>query len=76
MAGEYACMLKRMPTSAECPICSTQSREEIDVDLNHVEIDAADLALMLEGIELGTVKRNKRFKLIPQLPATEKSSID
>jgi transposase len=43
---------------------------------NHVEIDAADLALMLEGIELGTVKRNKRFKLIPQLPATEKSSID
>jgi len=31
-----------------------------------VEIDAAELGLMLEGIDLGTVKRRKRFKWEPQ----------
>jgi transposase len=43
---------------------------------SYVEIDAADLALILEGIELSTVKRNKRFKRMPQLTAIEQSSID
>jgi transposase len=41
---------------------------------SHVEIDAADLALMLEGIELGTVKRHKRFHRIPQLSVIENSA--
>jgi transposase len=47
-----------------------------DSDNSHVEIDAADLALMLEGIEMSDVKRRKRFKREPQLPAQEKSSTD
>jgi len=33
-----------------------------DGNKSHVEIDAAELGLMLEGIDLGTVKRRKRFK--------------
>jgi transposase len=41
---------------------------------SQVEIDAADLALMLEGIELGTVKRHKRFHRIPQLSVIENSA--
>jgi len=41
---------------------------------SHVEMDAADLGLMLEGIELGTVKRRKRFKLEAQLPIEVESS--
>jgi hypothetical protein len=39
-----------------------------------VEIDAAELGLMLEGIDLGTVKRRKRFKWEPQSTIEEKSS--
>jgi transposase len=41
---------------------------------SHVEMDAADLGLMLEGIELGTVKRRKRFKAEAQLPIEVESS--
>lgn len=40
----------------------------------HVEIDAAELGLMLEGIDLGTVKRRKRFKWEPQSTTQEKSA--
>ena len=42
--------------------------------LSHVEIDAAELGLMLEGIDLGTVKRRKRFKWEPQSAAQEESA--
>jgi transposase len=45
-----------------------------DGNNSHVEIDAADLALMLEGIEMDTVKRRKRFKRAPQVLTQEKSS--
>jgi transposase len=41
---------------------------------SHVEIDAAELGLMLEGIDLGTVKRRKRFKWEPQSTIEEKSA--
>jgi transposase len=41
---------------------------------SHVEIDAAELGLMLEGIDLGTVKRRKRFKWEPQSTTQEKSA--
>jgi transposase len=41
---------------------------------SHVEIDAAELGLMLEGIDLGTVKRRKRFKWEPQSTMPEKSA--
>jgi transposase len=41
---------------------------------SHVEIDAAELGLMLEGIDLGTVKRRKRFKWEPQSTTEEKSA--
>jgi hypothetical protein len=41
---------------------------------SHVEIDAAELGLMLEGIDLGTVKRRKRFKMEPQSTIEEKSA--
>ena len=46
-----------------------------DCNHGHVEIDAADLGLMLEGIELGTEKRRKRFKREAQLPIQEKSAM-
>ena len=41
---------------------------------SHVEIDAAELGLMLEGIDLDTVKRRKRFKWEPQSAIQEKSA--
>ena len=41
---------------------------------SHVEIDAAELGLMLEGIDLGTVKRRKRFKWERQSTMPEKSA--
>jgi transposase len=41
---------------------------------SHVEIDAAELGLMLEGIDLGTVKRRKRFKWEPQSTMAENSA--
>jgi transposase len=43
-------------------------------NMSHVEIDAAELGLMLEGIDLGTVKRRKRFKWEPQSTIQEKSA--
>ena len=45
-----------------------------DGNKSHVEIDAAELGLMLEGIDLGTVKRRKRFKWEPQSTIEEKSA--
>jgi transposase len=45
-----------------------------DGNKSHVEIDAAELGLMLEGIDLGTVKRRKRFKWEPQSTTEEKSA--
>jgi transposase len=41
---------------------------------SHVEIDAAELGLILEGIDLGTVKRRKRFKWESQSTMPEKSA--
>jgi transposase len=46
-----------------------------DGNQSHVEIDAADLGLMLEGIELSTVKRRKRFKWEPQSATQENSAM-
>lgn len=43
-------------------------------NMSHVEVDAAELGLMLEGIDLGTVKRHKRFKWEPQSTIEEKSA--
>jgi len=43
---------------------------------SHVEVDAADLALMLEGIEMDTVKRRKRYKRALQLTGQEKCTVD
>jgi len=43
-----------------------------DGNKSHVEIDAVELGLMLEGIDLGTVKRRKRFKWEPQSTMDEK----
>ena len=45
-----------------------------DGNKSSVEIDAAELGLMLEGIDLGTVKRRKRFKWEPQSTMSEKSA--
>jgi transposase len=45
-----------------------------DGNKSSVEIDAAELGLMLEGIDLETVKRRKRFKWEPQSTMTEKSA--
>lgn len=43
-------------------------------NMSHVEIDAAELGLMLEGIDLGKVKRRKRFKWAPQSTTQEESA--
>ena len=45
-----------------------------DGNKSTVEIDAAELGLMLEGIDLGTVKRRKRFKWEPQSTMGEESA--
>ena len=45
-----------------------------DGSKSSVEIDAAELGLMLEGIDLGTVKRRKRFKWQAQSTMPEKSA--
>ncbi len=45
-----------------------------DGNKSHVEIDAAELGLMLEGIDLGTVKRRKRFKWERQSTVEEESA--
>jgi transposase len=45
-----------------------------DGNKSSMEIDAAELGLMLEGIDLGTVKRRKRFKWEPQSTMSEKSA--
>ena len=45
-----------------------------DGNKSSVEIDAVELGLMLEGIDLGTVKRRKRFKWEPQPTMSEKSA--
>ena len=45
-----------------------------DGNKSSVEIDAVELGLMLEGIDLGTVKRRKRFKWEPQSTMSEKSA--
>jgi transposase len=45
-----------------------------DGNKRSMEIDAAELGLMLEGIDLGTVKRRKRFKWEPQSTMSEKSA--
>jgi len=34
-------------------------------DARHVEVDAAELGLLLEGIDLSDVQRRKRFRLLP-----------
>ena len=47
----------------------------VEGNMSHVEIDAAELGLMLEGIDLGTVKRRERFKWEPQPTTQEKSAI-
>jgi transposase len=47
-----------------------------DGNSNHVEIDAADLALMLEGIEMSAVKRRKRYRREPPLTVHGESSVD
>lgn len=45
-----------------------------DGNKSSMEIDAAELGLMLEGIDLATVKRRKRFKWEPQSAIEEKSA--
>jgi transposase len=45
-----------------------------DGNKSSVEIDAVELGLMLEGIDLGTVTRRKRFKWEPQSTMPEKSA--
>ena len=38
------------------------ARRDVEDEATHVEIDSADLALMLEGIELAGAKRRKRYQ--------------
>ena len=38
------------------------ARRDVENAATHVEIDSADLALMLEGIELAGAKRRKRYQ--------------
>lgn len=38
------------------------ARRDVEDGATHVELDSADLALMLEGIELAGAKRRKRYQ--------------
>jgi transposase len=42
----------------------------------HVEVDAAELGLMLEGIELDAVKRRKRWRRMDQASATMRRRLE
>jgi transposase len=35
-------------------------------DARHIEVDAAELGLVLEGIDLSDAQRRKRFRLLPR----------
>ena len=37
-------------------------------DARHLEVDAAELGLLLEGIDLSDAQRRKRFRLLPPPP--------
>lgn len=39
-------------------------------DARHIEVDAAELGLLLEGIDLSDAQRRKRFRLLPRPPCT------
>lgn len=39
-------------------------------DARHLEVDAAELGLLLEGIDLSDAQRRKRFRLLPRPPRT------
>ncbi len=41
----------------------------------HVELDAGDLALMLEGVDLRGVRRHQRWRPLEQQPVTESSIV-
>jgi len=43
---------------------------DVDSGALHVEIDASELSLMLEGIDLKNAKRNKRFRRGPSESCT------
>jgi transposase len=48
----------------------TFQRPQPPTGANHVEMDATDLALLLSGIELATVKRRPRYSFEPAPPLT------
>lgn len=39
---------------------------KVGSDRTHVEIDSADLALLLEGIEIHEVRRSRRYRAVPR----------
>ena len=43
-------------------------------DADHVLMDATDLALLLSGIELTSVKRRRRYAFAPAMPASQEPS--
>jgi transposase len=61
----FVVMRKRLEAGTFRLVRSTDGNE------SHVEIDAADLGLMLEGIELTTARRRKRFKREPESTTEE-----
>lgn len=40
---------------------------DVSPNARHVEVDAAELGLLLEGIELSDAQRRKRFRLVKRL---------
>jgi hypothetical protein len=59
---------KRLEAGTFRLVCNAEGNQ------SQVEIDGAELGLMLEGIDLGTVKRRKRFRWEPQSTIEEKSA--
>jgi len=54
--------------------CGSFQRPRGEPGVDHVEMDATDLAILLAGIELASVKRRTRYRFAPARPALANTS--
>jgi transposase len=54
--------------------CGSFQRPRGEPGVDHVEMDATDLAILLAGIELASVKRRTRYRFAPARPTLASTS--